>query len=230
MADAVLPSRSIRFLEGVEHGDEIVIPKRLFDQWVDLFPEGQCMLAKLVGIETGLERIVCIGGADSTEFLYVPNWILQHLGSDDETFLSIEPHTTELPPAIKITLKPLDNAIYHTDLRKEIELYLDRFHVLEAGTTLSVPLKDLDGYEIGAFVEAVEPPGVVRLGGEVFIEFLEPDGGIPEHAPPESNEVVEAPVEVPVEVPAVNTLTKAEQQKLIQASWEKRFASMKQDA
>jgi hypothetical protein len=222
MADAVLPSRSISFLEGVEHGDEIVIPKRLFDQWVDLFPEGQCMLAKLVSVETGLERIVCIGGADTTEFLYVPNWILQHLGSE-ETFLSIEPLTQEFPAATKITLKPLDNAIYHTDLRKEIELYLDRFHVLEAGTTLSVPLKDLDGYEIGAFVEAVEPPGVVRLGGEVFIEFLEPDGGIPEHAPPEPNEVIEAPVEVPV-----NTLTKEEQQKLIQASWAKRFASMKQ--
>ena len=77
-------------------------------------------------------------------------------------------------------------------------------------------------------MEAVEPPGVVRLGGEVFIEFLEPDGGIPEHAPPESNEVVEeAPDQVAV---PVNTLTKEEQQKLIQASWAKRFESMKQDA
>jgi hypothetical protein len=62
-----------------------------------------------------------------------------------------------------------------------MEHYLDRFHTMEAGTMLSVPLEELGGYEICAIVEAVEPPGCVRLGGEVQLEFLEPEGGIPEH-------------------------------------------------
>jgi hypothetical protein len=52
---------------------------------------------------------------------------------------------------------------------------------MEAGTTICLPLEELGGYEVCSFVEAVEPPGIVRLGGEVQIEFLEPEGGIPEH-------------------------------------------------
>jgi hypothetical protein len=55
---------------------------------------------------------------------------------------------------------------------------------MEAGTTLCVPLEELGNYELYAYVEQVVPAGIVRLGGEVQIEFLEPDGGIPEHEPP----------------------------------------------
>jgi hypothetical protein len=117
----------------------------------------------------------------------------------DEPLISIEPYLEEIPAAIRISLRPMDNAGYHSDLRTAFEQYLDRFHTMEAGTTLLVPLEDLGGYEICAFVEAVEPPGIVRLGGEVQLEFLEPEGGVPEEQVPEPNTVV--PVPVPVLTP-----------------------------
>jgi hypothetical protein len=115
------------------------------------------------------------------------------MGLQEDQLVSIEPWTQEIPQAIRLSLRPLDNAGYHTDLRAAVEHYLDRFHTMEAGTMLSVPLEELGGYEICAFVEAVEPPGCVRLGGEVQLEFLEPEGGIPEHEE----------VAVPEPVPAV---------------------------
>jgi hypothetical protein len=42
-------------------------------------------------------------------------------------------------------------------------------------------LEELGGFEICTVVESVEPYGIVRLGGEVHLEMLEPVGGIPEH-------------------------------------------------
>jgi hypothetical protein len=72
---------------------------------------------------------------------------------------------------------------------------------------LSVPLEELGGYEICAFVEAVEPPGCVRLGGEVQLEFLEPEGGIPEHEEPEPEPEPEVAV---ISNPTVIPLTTAQ--------------------
>jgi hypothetical protein len=167
----------------LEAGDEIIVPDSLLHKWMDLFAPGTPMLCRLTNVEKDLSRIVCVGSSDQSNAAYVPCWILEHLGyaldKDEQVFLS--PYLEEIPSAQRISLRPLDNAAYHTDLRQAFETYLDRFHVMEAGTTLSLPLEELGGYEVCSFVEAVEPPGIVRLGGEVQIEFLEPEGGIPEH-------------------------------------------------
>ena len=186
--DCFLPIRPLLFLDQtaiLEAGDEIIVPESLLHKWMDLFAPGTPMLCRLTHVEKDLSRIVCVGSSDQSNAAYVPRWILDHLGyaseEDEQVFLS--PYLEEIPSAQRISLRPMDNAAYHTDLRQAFETYLDRFHVMEAGTTLSLPLEELGGYEVCSFVEAVEPPGIVRLGGEVQIEFLEPEGGIPEHEP-----------------------------------------------
>jgi len=186
--DKVLPIRSLNFLdqEGIlEAGDEIIIPENVMHEWMELFPAGTSMLAKMTNMDAGTERVVCIGSADKSNYIFAPQWILEQLCcGGEEPLVYIAPYLNEVPPAQRISIKPMDNAGYHTDLRDAFERYLDRFHVMEAGTTLCVPLEELGGYELYAYVEQVVPAGIVRLGGEVQIEFLEPEGGIPEHEPP----------------------------------------------
>jgi hypothetical protein len=77
---------------------------------------------------------------------------------------------------------------------------------MEGGTTLCVPLEELGGYEILAYVESVEPAGLVKLGGEVQIEFLE------DSRPPFE--------EVAVTSVAVNTVT--EEQPVVLSAEEQR--------
>jgi hypothetical protein len=218
-----------------EHGDEIVIPRFLFESWLEHFPKGIPMLTNMTSIDTGISRIVCIGSSEVGNHVYAPSWILEQLGATDDAMVSLQPCITEMPFATKICLRPLDNAAYHTDLRNVFEQYLDMFHVLEEGTTLSVPLEELGGFEINAFIERMEPTPRCRLGGEVIIEFLEPLGGIPEHEQPVEQESVEqAPVE---QAPVLQTqavggsggsgsMTKEE----FAASWSKRFKELQPNA
>jgi len=224
----VLNARPLCFLnqEAIqEAGDEIIIPQRLLNVWMDLFAPGTPMLATLTHVETDRSRVVCIGASDKSEEIYAPRWILDHLGCLEDQRMSISPYLQEVPTAIRISLRPMDNAAYHSDLRQAFETYLDRFHVMEAGTTLSVPLEELGGYEICGFVESVEPPGLVALGGEVQIEFLEPEGGIPEHEPEPEPEPEQQVVEAPQQTNQVVPMT-AEQRTAMRESWLKRFSNL----
>jgi hypothetical protein len=86
--------------------------------------------------------------------------------------VSLQPLFEQPLSATKLVLKPLDRLAYDTDFRSVIEEYLDMFHVLQSGTTLTVPVKDLGNYEIAVYVETTEPDLVVRLGGEVEFEIV----------------------------------------------------------
>jgi len=242
--DRILSIQPLSFLDQEstkEAGDEIVIPETMMHQWMDLFPSGTSMLAKLTHMETDMSRVVCIGSSDKAEFIYAPNWILQHLGySSDglEQLVYISPYTEEIPAAITISLRPMDTAIYHTDLLEVIQSYLDRFHVMEAGTTICLPLEELGGYEICVIVEQVEPAtvaGIVRLGGEVHLEMLPPEGGIPEHEEvviPATENIVETPsVEIPVITePPINSVvsvaTTEDHRAKMQEAWARRFQNL----
>jgi len=247
--DRILSIQPLSFLDQEstkEAGDEIVIPETMMHKWMDLFPSGTSMLAKLTHMETDTSRVVCIGSSDKADYVYAPNWILQHLGySSDglEQLVYISPYTEEIPAAITISLRPMDTAIYHTDLLEVIQSYLDRFHVMEAGTTICLPLEELGGYEICVVVEQVEPTtaaGIVRLGGEVHLEMLPPEGGIPEHEEVVAETLVETPsVEIPVIAESVtnsasastnttvktNTIIQDHRAKM-QEAWARRFQNL----
>ena len=174
MADTVLPIRPLCFLEHtpiVEGSDEIAIPKWLFEAWLDLFPASTPMIISIKAIDTGIERHVCVNGSGPDDAAYCPNWILENLGlsGEGEDYVNLAPYTGEIEAATKISIRLLEDA-GEQDVRAAVEAYLDRFHVLEPATMIIIPV----GYmEVPMYVERTEPAPLVRLGGEVVVEFLE---------------------------------------------------------
>ena len=142
---------------------------------MDHYPPGCPLLATLTNPITEQVQTVCIGShnpdtADRT--VYAPLWIMDQISTVTDDPVSLQPLFEQPLSATKLVLKPLDKLAYDTDFRSVIEEYLDMFHVLQTGTTLTVPVKDLGNYEIAVLVETTEPDLVVRLGGEVEFEIV----------------------------------------------------------
>ena len=173
MSESIYPVKPLVFTSSPgsvrEEGDEIIIPRALMNEWIDLFPPGQPMLAHMTCIETEVGRIVCIGCDNEEPFVFTPNWILEQLGltADTEAYVSLTPCQDELPSATKIIVR-FEEHQEDMDLRQLLETYLDMFHVLEEGTVLRIQEEDLY-----ATVIALEPAPRCRLGGEVVLEILE---------------------------------------------------------
>ena len=170
----LLPIRPLCFLENAaitEGSDEIIVPRPLFEKWLDLFAPSTPIIARILHVDTDKERHVCVSGYCSEEAIYAPNWILENLGAllDADNYIYISPYTHEIEAATKLCIKPMEDSM-EADIREAVETYLDRFHVLEPGTTLTVPVGEL---EIPMYIELTEPAPLVRLGGEVIVEFLE---------------------------------------------------------
>lgn len=188
--EEILSAYPLSFLEAPqsritlhEEGDEIILPRSIWEAWVDHYPAGSPMLVELIHPETGCTRVVCAAGQfhlETNNHVYVPNWILQPMkmgGATDqheEGMLLFARPLLETPPrATLIVLKPLDDVLYDTDMRTLFEERLYTFHALQTGTTLSVHVPELGGLEAFARVERLEPAELVVLGSEVHVEFVE---------------------------------------------------------
>ena len=80
-----------------------------------------------------------------------------------------------MPPlAMKITLKPLDNELYHANLEEEISEYLSNWQVIKAGTTITVPIKELGGFPVDIYVESMEPESTGLLRGDLILDLAAP--------------------------------------------------------
>ena len=152
-------------------GDEIIVPKKVFDEWLGIFAPGKPLLAKLVNPDTEVTCIVCIGGQDSqNECIFAPDSIVEALQGSE---VAIEPFQEELPSATKLKLRLLNmNPVDGIDLRQAVENHLDTYHVLALGTILNVPVPELGDCDIQFYVEDCEPASIVCLGGEVLLEIL----------------------------------------------------------
>jgi hypothetical protein len=195
-----LESRGNRVAPIQEDGDEILLPRRIWEEWADLYVAGRPMLVELTNLESGHTRIACGGGQfhlETNNNVYVPNWILQHMEiSETEAMVVVRPVLQELPKATLIVLKPLDDALYHSDMRELFENRLYTFHVLQTGTVLTVPVPELGMYEAYARVERLEPAATVVLGPEVNVEFVaqeENEKGVAEEAVAPATDETKAP-------------------------------------
>jgi len=220
------------------NGDEVRVHRTVMERWMRDFPDTGAMLVRITNPITEVSRICCLGGPHigNKEYAYVPVWILENIGisvCDDNQWVTIEPFCEEIPQGTMIYLKPMDNAIYHCDMRECFERALDTFHVLEAGTILTVAVESLGGYTVQAYVDRVEPGPIVRLGGEINVEFIEPDGGVLEFAPPVVPVAIPVVPVVPANVVAIPVIAAAipaaipasfdEVRATVRASWLKKF-------
>lgn len=249
--EEILPIRSLTFVEvDKEHSDEILVPRSVLQAWMDHYPPGCPLLATLTNPITEQVQTVCIGShnSDTTDrTVYAPLWIMDQISTVTDDPVSLQPLFEQPLTATKLVLKPLDKLAYDTDFRSVIEEYLDMFHVLQTGTTLTVPVKDLGGYEIAVLVETTEPDVVVRLGGEVEFEIVPQedrtmtnsglfDSAIPvssELANTSSNETV-IPVETSISTETLTEVTPVEedaynkQRERMRLAWLKRSQILQQ--
>lgn len=165
-------------------GDTVIMPRRIWERWIGAYPDSGVMLADVRNDANGIERVVCLGMPHSEDdvTVFIPQWILENIGCDltGESEVIVEPHLEEIPIGESIVLRPMDTAIYHTDIRDAFEAGLEKYHVLQQGSMLSVVIEALGGYKVDAYIEKTEPAKIIRLGGEVRVEFLEPEGGVEE--------------------------------------------------
>jgi hypothetical protein len=111
------------------------------------------------------------GGGDR---IFAPAWILDQLGlSGSGEEVTVRWRSEEFfPEATRLVLRPHDSAFYHADAKEELERALTLLGVLQAGSTITVPLGVLGGYEIQFDVMVTEPASVVLMqGDEVALEF-----------------------------------------------------------
>lgn len=111
---------------------------------------------------------------DDKKSIFLPQWILDTLrveGSGEP--ITVDWITDEyFPSATRIVLRPHDSAFFHADAKEELERALTRMGVLQVGTTISVPLEMLGGFNVCLDVITLEPATIVLMeGDEVTIEF-----------------------------------------------------------
>uniref|UniRef100_A0A6C0APY3 Ubiquitin fusion degradation protein n=1 Tax=viral metagenome TaxID=1070528 RepID=A0A6C0APY3_9ZZZZ len=238
--EELLPIRSLTFVEvDKEHSDEILVPRSVLQRWMEHYPPGCPLLATLTNPETEQVQTVCIGSHNpdtNDRTVYAPLWIMDQISTTIDDPVSLQPLFEQPLAATKLVLKPLDKLAYDTDFRSVMEEYLDMFHVLQTGTTLTVPVKDLGGYEISVYVETTEPDLVVRLGGEVEVEIVplvpdkqdnqeeQEDQILTNSDEPVPNEVI-VPVETPKKPESEAPISHKERMRL---AWLKRFDSLQQ--
>jgi hypothetical protein len=154
------------------------ISLRDYNKWFDDHPGGLMVLQ--LRSQTDTIRYVAVAGPYNSSIqdernddnIYLPYSIYQEFENSGSIQLKVQV-IYELEQATKIVLKPLDNAVYHGDMRELMESAMNEFPLLQKHTQFSVAIESLGGYMIDIWVESVEPAEVVQLGGEVEVEFVE---------------------------------------------------------
>ena len=172
------------------------ISLRDYNKWFDDHPGGLMVLQ--LRSQTDMVRYVAVAGpydsGDNTDNnIYLPYSIYQEFENSGSIQLKVQV-VYELEQATKIVLKPLDNAVYHGDMRELMESAMNEFPLLQKHTQFSVAIESLGGYMIDIWVEDIEPAEVVQLGGEVEVEFVESVEEIVEFKPVPVPETVSMPV------------------------------------
>jgi len=178
--------------EYYEQRDQCVVPQRLWRTWVQE-QEAEVLLLEIE--QEGRIHLLCIGGStnESDSVVFLPKRCF--LEFDVATFVHVRVKKVMPPLATKLTLKPLDNELYHCDIVSAVSAHLSQWQVLTKWTTLTVPCEELGGFLVDIFVEDIEPAATVLLRGEVPMELLEPVETVSEWNTPAAPTVTEpAPV------------------------------------
>lgn len=139
--------------------------------------EGGLQVLKLTCVPDNTIRYVAVAGpcecADENA-IYLPYSIYQELTTICATPRCTMTTVYELEKATKIVLKPLDNAIYHSEMRDLLEEAMMDFPLLQKHTQFTIYIEKLGDYPVDIWVEDCEPAELVQLGGEVIVDFAEP--------------------------------------------------------
>ena len=136
--------------------------------------ESGLQVLKLTTVPTGIVRYVAVAGPCECDdySIYLPYSIYQELTSGSTLKVTVTV-VYDLEQATKIVLKPLDNAIYHSEMRDLLEEAMMDYPLLQKHTQFTIYIEKLGDYPVDIWVEDCEPAELVQLGGEVVVDFSE---------------------------------------------------------
>lgn len=141
-----------------------------------------------------------VGGGhhDDDNMVFVPQWVFGIFSEGAP--VKYKPLRTIPPSATKITIKPLDNMLYHVDINEEVSRYLSDWHVLQEGLILQIHLQSID-YQALMYIESVEPSPLVLLRGEVPLEVVPMEEEVPPTVPIPTTPVQPLPMQPHTQIP-----------------------------
>ena len=155
------------------------VTEREWTMLQDEHPDAKRLFAKLTynGIthHCALGQPVRVEGFQSYDRpIFLPQWILRLLENDGagEDITVAWFSEIAFPEATKIVLRPHDSSFFSGNVKEELERMLTRYGILHVGTTIPVPIEQLDGFVIQFDVVSSEPATTVLMeGDEVEILF-----------------------------------------------------------
>jgi len=145
--------------EGYEAGDKIVLPANQLYEFLSEISSNEPLTFRIT-TETGRQYncgVIEFTATDST--VYIPLWILNELGLEEGSIISIE--NVQLPKATKIVLQTKDDNLFQfMDLKTTLEMIFKTFTCLTKDTTVNINHQSVD---IQLFIKDVLPEANVLL-------------------------------------------------------------------
>lgn len=242
-------ARSLTFYPGYfedncsELSDEIILPSYHLNKVMEQFDDGEMLYVNITNTETHQSYLVTIGSPHTYDknTIFVPQWICDLIGCSGccDSVITIEKaEVSEIPPATKITIKPLDPVAFDINTQECFEKAFMNLHSIKQGITMPIPVPQLGkDYQMFAYIEKVEPESVSRIvHGEVDVEFInefkQPEPLTPVFVPDNSailpslsplNQIVTPTLGPMIPTAPVEDIDPEQRRKLIRESWAKRF-------
>jgi hypothetical protein len=151
------------------HDDCVHLSELDFNRW---FSNSTGLMAVKIYNDNEEFRVCSVGAphTNSNEFVYIPQHITEDLQTMDygNEHVWVEPITEDIPSATKLVLKPYNSSFFEFDTNDILREELDKYYVIQKGITLKVHVYGVDHL---VYIEDIEPAPIVKLGGEVNIEF-----------------------------------------------------------
>lgn len=210
-----------------ELSDQIILPSYYLNRLIDEYsPSESVYLAEIINIENNNSFIVSVGTPhlEDKTIVFVPDWILTQLGTNNEVTIRIKKLNRGLPVATKLVIKPLDRVAFDTDITKCFESALINLHVLHEGITVPIRIPEMGGYEFYAHIEKVEPEAVSKVvNGEVEVDFIRDFDDDDPVATPNPVPILNEDNSTKIEELPKEDISLEERRKRIRESWAKKF-------
>ena len=154
------------------HDDCVHLSQFDFNRW---FSNSNGLMAVKIYNDNDEFRVCSVGAphSNANESVYIPQQITEDLKTVDygNEHVWIEPITEDIPSATKLVLRPYNSSFFEFDTNDLLRDELDKYFVIQEGITIKVNVYGIDHL---LYMEGTEPAPIVKLGGEVSIEFREP--------------------------------------------------------
>ena len=161
---------SLRLIsDDAQQKDNCHVPRHIWERWIER-QRTEVLLVEI--LQRDVRHVLCVDGYHEQERdrIYISQRYMGDIDQDEYVEVRI---LDELPPlATRITLEPLDADSYGFDIAAAVSQHLSHWQVLKAGTILTVPAMEIEGYTMDIYVKATEPAEIVLLRGEVPLDLV----------------------------------------------------------